>query len=187
MRKLLLSAFVLMMSAGFTAAEESVDNPEFASWSKFPKGTVVTVKTTSTTAGTASEMTMINTLVETGSDKLVVETATVIKAGDQEIKTPGQKRDVPKTIEIPKGTKKEDHKGDKPAGTTEEGTETVKIAGKEFKTKWYKYVSEASGMKTVSKMWRSDDMPGMLVKMESTTTGTIESTTKMEVIEIKKP
>jgi len=57
----------------------------------------------------------------------------------------------------------------------------------EYKTKWFEYTNEAAGNKTEAKMWTSDDVPGMMVKMESKTTGTVAATVKMEVVEVKKP
>src|SRR5438067_10489287 len=168
-------------------AQEKIDNPEFASWSKFKKGTSVTIKSLSTFGDTKSEVLVTSTLVDVGADKLVVEMSSVVKANGMEFKTPGMKRDVTKTIELPKGAKKEDFTRGKPMGTTEEGTETVKVAGTEVKAKWYKYKVEIDGTKTEAKMWVSDDVPGMMVKNEMTTTGKINSTMKMEVVEFKKP
>src|SRR5262245_32215839 len=126
---------VLALIAGPAAAQDSIPNPEFASWSKYKPGTRVVLKSSSEAAGVKSEFTMTTTLVEVGADKLVVETETLIKAGDMEFKTPGEKRNVPKTLTIPKGAKKEDAPAtDKPAGTYEDGTETLKVSGMEVKT-----------------------------------------------------
>jgi hypothetical protein len=181
------SVAVLLLAVGVANAQEKVDNPEFASWSKFKKGTSVTMKSASTAAGNTSEILITTTLVEVGTDKLVVETSSVIKVNGMEIKSPGQKREIMKTVEIPKGVKPEDFKGGKPPGAFEDGTETVKISGGEYKTKWFKTKVEAGGNKTETKMWMSDEVPGMMVKMEANSTGAFASSTKMEVIEIKKP
>jgi hypothetical protein len=180
---------VLALVACPAAAQDSVPNPEFASWSKYKPGTRVTLKSTSEAAGVNSEFTMTTTLVEVGADKLVVETETVVNAGGMEFKTPGQKRDVPKSVAIPKGAKKENQPAaaGKPPGTYEEGTETLKVAGTEVKTKWYKYKTEQDGIKVESQMWMAEDFPGMLVKNVTKTSGTVASTTRMEVVEFKKP
>jgi len=180
-----LSLFVLM--PGIAAAEDTIPSPEFASWNKFKKGTSVTLKMTSAVAGMNNETTVTTTLVETGPDKLVIETASVVKVAGMVIKSPPFKREVAKTVKVPDGIKKEDIQGGKPPGTVEEGTETLKIAGAEINTKWYKVKSEAAGTKTESKMWTSEDVPGLMVKMEATTAGALASTTKLELIEIKKP
>ena len=127
-------ALVLVVPA-VAAAQEKIDNPEFASWSKFKKGTGVTLKSTTEFNKTSNETLITFTLVEVGADKLVIETTSVAKFNGMEIKVPPMKRDVTKTIELPKGAKKEDFAAGKPAGTTEEGTETLKVGGVEVKTK----------------------------------------------------
>jgi hypothetical protein len=188
MRPTCLASVAVLALAVTTASAEDFPNPEFASWSKFKKGTSVTLKTTATAGGVASEVLMTTTLLETGADKLVVETATVTKVNNMEFKA-SAKRDVMKTIKLPDGVKKDakDAKVEKPMGTFEEGTETLKIGGTEIKTKWYKSKAEIAGNKTESKTWMSDDVPGGLVKLESTTTGTVASSMKMELTELKKP
>jgi hypothetical protein len=104
-----------------------------------------------------------------------------------EFKSPPAKRDVPKTITLPKGTPKPPAPGAKPEGTYEEGTETLKVGGTEIKTKWYKVKNEMGGIKSDARMWISEDVPGMMVKMEATTSGALASETRMEVVEVKKP
>jgi hypothetical protein len=180
---------LLVLTGGIAAGQETIANPEFADWSKFKKGTSVTVKVVTDAGGMKTEAVITNTLVETGPDKLVLETTSTTKAGGMEIKAPAIKRDVPKTITIPAGVKKEDLPGKdgKPPGTFEEGTETVKVAGVEYKAKWYKSKVEMAGNKFESKTWLSDEVPGRFLKGEATSTGAFASTNKMEVTEIKKP
>jgi hypothetical protein len=188
MRRLsVLSAVLLALAAGPAAAQEMIENGEFTSWNKFKKGTSITTKVSSTAGGMASEATMTVTLVDVGADKLVLETTGVTKAMGMEFKQPAVKRDVPRTVALPKGAPKPPAPGSKPEGTYEEGTETLKVAGTEVKTKWYKVKAEMGGIKSDAKMWVSEDMPGMMVKVEATTTGTVASETKMEVVEVKKP
>jgi hypothetical protein len=187
MRHHMFVVAVLMLWGSVAVAQDPVPNPEFTGWAKQPKGTSITFKITSSTAGTTSETTMIHTLVEVGADKVVVESATAIKANGMEFKTPAVKRDVAKSIPLAAGVKKEDVAGGKPPGTFEEGTETLKISGVEVKAKWYRFKSESGDVKTESKMWMSEDVPGLMVKMEATTSGPVESKTKMELVEFKKP
>lgn len=187
MRLARLASVVCVVLAAGSARAEEIDNPEFASWSKFKKGTVVTLKTSSTAANVTSEISVTSTLVEVGADKVVVETTSVSTFNGMEFKSPAVKREITKTLKLPAGVKKDDFKGGKPPGTTKEGTETVKIGGTEYKTKWFEYTNEVAGNKTEAKMWTSDDVPGTMVKMESKTTGTVTATVKMELVEIKKP
>jgi hypothetical protein len=97
------------------------------------------------------------------------------------------KRDVLKTIALPKGLKKEDFFASKPPGTTAEGSETLKLGDRELKAVWYKYGAEVEGTKIEGKRWFSSEVPGNIVKNELTTTGKFASTLNLEVIEIKKP
>lgn len=182
------TVMMFAMVNGFASAQEKVENGEFKVWSKYKKGTSITLRTTSVAGGFASEMTMTTTLVEVGVDKLVVEGSTSSKVMGMEFKTPPIKREVPKTLSIPKGVKVPDMPSPtaKPEGVYEDGTETLKIAGVELKTKWYKYRSDTDGLKTAATMWVCEDVPGGLVKMESTTSGAAESSTKMELVEFKR-
>jgi hypothetical protein len=180
-------AALLLLTGGLVTAQEMLPNQEFTDWSKFKKGTSVTLKTTSDAGGMKSEVVLTTTVVETGADKLVLETTSTTKVNGMEFKAPAVKRDVPKTVPLPPGIKKEDFTATKPPGTYEEGAETVKIAGAVYKSKWYKSKFEMDKTKVESKMWLSEDVPGRLVKGETTVTGPVNVTTKMEVTEIKKP
>ena len=42
--------------------------------------------------------------------------------------------------------------------------------------------TEQNGMKTTSKTWTSDDVPGSVVKIESESSGSMTSTTKMALV-----
>jgi hypothetical protein len=183
----LASAALVALAAGPAAAQETIDNGEFTNWSKFKPGTSIVTRMTSGTAGMTNEVTMTITLFEVGTDKVVLETSGVTKAMGMEFKMPVAKRDVPKTITLPKGIKKPPTAGAKPEGTYEEGTETLKIGGTEVKAKWYKVKTEMGGLKSDAKVWTSDDVPGTVVKMEATTTGLVTGETKLEVLEFKKP
>jgi hypothetical protein len=109
------------------------------------------------------------------------------KAAGMDIDIPPMKQEHLKSIELPKGAKKEDIAAGKPQGTTKEGTETLKVGGQEVKTKWYEYEVKMKGTEIKAKMWMSDDVPGSLVKMESKVIAPTAGETKMELIEFKKP
>ena len=189
MRKFGVAVAAIVAFAGLASAQETIDNPEFASWSKFKPGTSVTMKNTTTAGDVKSEMTITTRLLEAGADKLVVEMTIVASFNGMELKQPPMKRDIAKTITLPKGTPKPDPNA-KPkidGAKFEEGTDTVKVAGGEFKAKWYKTTFEAGGNTVETKAWTSDEVPGGLVKAETTTSGANPATIKMEVTELKKP
>jgi hypothetical protein len=180
-------AALLLLTVGLAGAQEMLPNHEYTAWSKFKKGASVTIKAVNDAGGMKSETLITITLVETGPDKVVLDMASTTKANGMEFKAPGMKRDVPKTVTLPQGVKKEDFTSGKPPGTFEEGNETLKVAGSEYKAKWYKSKFEMDKLKVESKTWMSDDVPGGFIKMESSTSGAFTSTSKMEVTEIKKP
>jgi hypothetical protein len=186
MRIALLAVTAAAVWSGTAAAQETVENPEYKNWSQFKKGASVTLKMTATASGMTIETLVTTTLVEVGT-KLKLEMTSITKAGGMEIKSPPFAREVEKTLTLPPGAKAEDVKAQKPEGRFAEGSETVKVAGTEFKTKWYQSKIEAQGLKTETKQWMCDDIPGGMVKMEATTTGAAGSTMKMEVVEFKKP
>jgi hypothetical protein len=181
------SAALLALAAGLALADETIDGPEFHSWSKFKPGTSITFKATTTAAEASSEATMTVKLLEVADEKVVLETSGVTKVAGMEFKVPTSRRDSTKTITIPKGVPKPPKPGDKPDGTYEEGTETIKAAGQEFKTRWYKTKTEIGGVKIESKMWICEDVPGTMVRMESKSTGASTADSKFELVEFKTP
>jgi hypothetical protein len=186
MRPTRLAAVALMvLAAGSAAAQETIENQEFKQWSKFKKGASVTMKSTTDLGKMKVEAVITTTLIDVGPDKLVLETSSVSKINGMEIKVPPMKRDVPKTVTVPKVDKKDDPKAEKPK--TEEGTETLKVAGVEVKTKWSKATADVMGTKTEAQYWFSDDFPGGLVKSVTKIMGANPATITIEVTEFKKP
>jgi hypothetical protein len=182
-----LAIGVLLASVGSLPAQEMVENPEYTSWSKFPKGTSLRMKSIRVAGKLTSEVIVTDTLIEIGPDKLVLETTSLEKNKAKDFKSEPAKREVLKTIALPKGLKKEDFAAGKPPGTTAEGSETLKIADLEIKTVWYKYGAELDKTKIEAKRWVSSQVPGNIVRNEITTTGAFADTLTLEVIEIKKP
>lgn len=168
------------------AAGELVPNPDYVYWSKFKKGTSVSYKT----AGKAGIMSVnsvsTQTLVEVGGDKIVLELTTTQEGVAKPFTTT---RSAPKMVELPAGMSKKDSAAEKerPAGTTAEGTEVLKVAGREYKTRWYRYATDAGGDKLEGKLWLSDEVPGKVVRSETKITGKIVSTMTMELTGFKTP
>lgn len=168
------------------ALAESIDNPAFASWAKMKKGTTVTLKQSSEFAGQKSESTSISTLVDLTADVATIELVNVIKVGDMEIKTPPTKVEVKKMTELPPGKKKEDYA--KPEGLVDQGSEAITVDGVEYKTKWQSVKLKSGDTDIESKSWTCDDVPGLVVKLESKSkTMGMVSTTTMILVSVKKP
>lgn len=166
------------------AKTKTIDNPEYKSWQKFPKGTAFVVRMTSDAAGNKSETVMTTTLTEVGADKVAVETAVTTKVAGMEFKAPPTKRDVPKTVDVPVTTPKADPNA-KPPGTIETGTDTVTVGDTKYKAKFYTYKTETMGIRSEGKVWMTDELPvGVVLKMTGKAAG---SETAAELIEVKKP
>ena len=100
----------------------------------------------------------------------------------QEQTLPASKRDVPKTIEVP-DVKLPDPKD---APKVKEGEETIDVAGTKVACKTYETTTDANGMKSVTKTWISNDIPGRTARMDQKSEGkigdvSISSTSKITV------
>jgi hypothetical protein len=178
----LAAALVLTAAIATAQDKKKIDNPEYANWAKFKPGTSTKLKMTNEFNGMKSGSTITTKLVEVKDDKLVLEMQTETEVMGQKFNAPAQKRDVTKTLEL--DAKAADAaKAGKPEGTTEEGSETLKVGGTEVKAKWYKYKTKAPMGEVSGQMWMSEDVPGTLVKM--TTTADKFSMT-MELVEFTK-
>jgi hypothetical protein len=144
-------------------------------WNNFKPGAWVKLKSTSdmTVAGhkntTSTEMK--ETLVSKTADKAVVETETTMMGN-----TTKTKAEIPLTSNA---------KGTTTQNPAKMGNETITVAGKTFKCKTFETQSEANGMKTSTKTWMADEVPGGMVKSESTTTGSMTMKSTMEVVDFK--
>ena len=170
--------FVMMVCA--TARAE--DNPAYAQWAKFKPGTSTTVSMTSEAAGQTSKMETKSTLAEVTPDKVVIDVVTSMEAGGQKMDMPAQKQEIKKAMDpspaVDAETQKQIDAAKASAKTTDE---SVTVAAGTFKAKCTESTTEANGMKSVSKVWTSDEVPGGMVKMEATTSGAVASTTKGEL------
>ncbi len=184
MRQMLFVALFLGVSVSTHAAEQ-VENPMYKNWAKFPKGTSVVYKSVNEFAGQKSEGTMTTKLLEVSDEKVVVEMTIVTKIAGMEIKAPGSKQEYKKMMDLPAGTKKEDL--GKIPGTVKEGTENVKVAGKEYKSKWYQTETKVGENTVAGQSWVSEEVPGSIVKFTSKTTGKFTGTSSLELVEVKKP
>jgi hypothetical protein len=176
--------------AGFSSAAmaEQVENPQYASWSKFKPGTTVTYKVNSETKMQGmpdpmkSEMTMSTKLVEVKPDELTIEVTNKMMAGGQEMAMPATTQKVPAKIEktaTPAPDAKVEIKDQK------DGKDTVEVGGKKYDAATHEQtmVMKEPAMTTVSKTWTSKEVPGGLVKSETKSSGSMDSTSTMTLVE----
>jgi hypothetical protein len=162
---------------------ESFENPVYKRWANFPTGTTVTQRTTTANADsplkTVTEI--IYTLKEKKDDSIVVEfVATTTHTDGRSEKNPPQENNVRKTFVLPPGVKKP------PDRKSDEGEESLTVAGRVFKTRWYKGKDFTEAGELSSQTWSSDEMPGGLVKSVSQVPAR-RATITVEVIEVTIP
>jgi hypothetical protein len=174
-----LSVCALMLVCASVRAE---DNPGYTQWAKYKPGTCTTVAMTSDAGGQSSKMETKSTLAEVTPDKVVIDVVTSMEAGGQKMDMPAQKMEIKKAMDATPAPDAETQKQiDAAKANSKTSDETVTVAGGTFKAKLTESSMEANGMKTTSKVWTSDEVPGGMVKMEATTDGAMKSTTKSEL------
>ena len=132
----MFALLMFLVSGGAVIGQEKVDNPEFAGWVKFKKGARVTLKSVIVSDGLETEMVQIVTLLDLTADKAVLELKGMTKTVAKEYKIEPATIDVLRQVPLPPGVKPEEF-ANKPPGFVKGGTETVKLAAGEFKTKWF--------------------------------------------------
>jgi hypothetical protein len=163
MRSTALVLVVLVLAvAGAAADAETIDNPHYVHWSKFKVGTWVRHKNTSGEGGSAKVSIWTTKLVELTKDKAVLETELREAYGDGWLASKPTRLDVLAKIEKPAP---EEPDPESPI-TRKEGEETLEIAGRKIKCKTVLETIDSVKMKVWSKTWRSDDVPGQVVKSE---------------------
>jgi hypothetical protein len=178
----LASVVCVVLAAGSARADE-IENPEFTNWAKFKAGASVTLSSTVHINGKPTTQRLTQTLVEVAKDKVVIATEVTIEVQGMVLAPNALQREVPKTVKLKKGEKKDDALAGRPAGTVEEGTETLKLAGTEVKARWFRYKGEAFE----GTVWVSDAVPGRVVKHMRTEGGEVPVNSILELSALKKP
>jgi hypothetical protein len=178
-------AIALLVSTNTSrAADEMVDNPQYAGWSKFKAGTSVKYAQNTVAMGQTTNGEITMTLIAITPEKATIQTKMSMMMNGKNMDMPAQQLDIPAKV-----TKAEAKETGEPAGSanadTKQGTERIEVAGKSYDCKWTQVTSEQNNMKAVAKTWLSDEVPGKMVKMEATTTGQANSTTKMTLASIE--
>jgi hypothetical protein len=176
----IVGVMALCLSAGFALAGNS---PAYDSWAKLKPGSSVTLKTTAEAAGQKSETETTYVLDEVTADKAVVEVKMSMVASGNKIDLPGRKMDIPKGTTTATPAPKPANPTPTPNVKTSE--ETVTISGKPYKCQVTEVTNDANGTKSTSKTWMSDEVPNLLVKSESSTTGAVSAKAVMEVTKIE--
>lgn len=165
---------------------EEAENPQYKTWARFPKGTVAVERTITETEGNDAKTvtTVTYKLLEVTPEHVELESQASTRRYDgHESNNPPNTYTVPRLLRLPPGMKKDDF--GKPKGS-EQGEETVTVAGRAYKAKWYKGTDRNEAGEVFVQTWTSDDMPGGLVK-SVTRTPAVKKLSTIEVIEIRIP
>lgn len=174
----------LLLGFSHITRAADVDNPAYKAWAAYKVGTTFTTNAVTTAKGEKSETKQVHALLEKTADKIVVEITTTIPVGKSTYDSK-HKAEHPKTL---KGdAPKPEDTGKQKETFVAKGEETLKLAGKEYKTTWTTTKITNPGAETVVKRWTCPDAPIELLKMETKTTGSYPSTSTMELTEIKEP
>jgi hypothetical protein len=173
-------ALALVLALVSIAGAEMVANPEYQSWSRFKPGTVTKMETRSVSNGREIRSEITNKLLEVTPQKLVIETTTVLDASGQKMQSPTVTRDVPAEMDEALVARSD------PARNPDikQSEETRSVNGKDYVCKVLTHTTENNGMKSVSRTWHSPDVPGGIVGSHVKISGTIDSTTEMNLVEL---
>jgi hypothetical protein len=152
--------------------ERTIANPQYSTWAKHKLGTSIVLQATTTTGGASVNSQIVQTLAELTRDHLVIEVQTkidglsdagVAAAPTQRItiKSHVAKSEIDK-LALPDGTNGQ---------ITPAGSENVSAAGKSYRCKVFDFSATQAGLNFKGKLWRSDEVPGGVVKTEMTFDG----------------
>ncbi len=160
---ILICSLALMLASSLSRAADQVDNPQYSAWAKYAVNSSQTLEGTMQAGSMKITQTMVRKLTEKADDHLTVEMTVTMQMMGQEHATP------PLKITVPAKTD--------PKSATSLANEKVEAAGKTFDCKVYEVKSDSpkGGGDAKMKIWVSSDVPGGLVKMETTSTrGTVD-------------
>ena len=180
-RALAAALVVGAVTVAAAQAQDLVDNPQYTSWAKHKPGTSVTMKMTQAQGGQNRDMELKQTLKEVKPDEVTVELQ-MTAMGQSMPGTPLKIKskvtpDEAKYGQLPPGAK---------ADVKEVGNESVTVGGQTYNCKVSEVTGEAEGTKSNGKLWRSEEVPGEIVKMEMTSDGANGGTMKMELVSVEK-
>ncbi len=174
------AAVMVLCSSAFA---EKIANPEYVGWSKFKAGAFAKTEGSTTAAGNTSKQIITTKLLEITADKAVVEISMTMDMMGQKMDMPPQKREIAATIEAPTTPAPTAPDSKTPKADLKTSDETVKVGDKEVKCKVVEADVETNGVKSHTKTWTSEQVPGNVVKLEAKTTEPMESTTTQSLVE----
>ena len=162
-----------------SAVDESlprVSHPEFANWSQFAEKSFVVRKRVISSAGGKVLVTTKMWLEKKDADGVSVGSqVTVERPNEPIVKNDDDFVSYPATYRLPKGL--DAARLDQPSAKAKEtGTEVVQIGDKKLQTRIFEWEERNETGPMTVKLWRSDEIPGKIVRQEMFTKSTEEVT-----------
>jgi hypothetical protein len=142
--------------------QDGVENEQYRGWFGFAPGAWVRLersvnKSTSGDAVTLSRSETLFKVAQAGPGKIVLRVSTKIRFGNAEKEQPEyqlllEPKNLASDAKVLKQTRGEDE---------------LTMAGSNLKCRWTETESEMNGSRTITKVWKSDRIPGAVVRMES--------------------
>jgi hypothetical protein len=174
-----LASFLFTFTGSAMAAEQ-VENPTYASWSKYKPGTEVTSNQTMVMTGMTMKMEMHQKLTKVTDDNVTVDTWSIMDMGGTKRETPKHSMTIPAKVD--KGSE------NMPAGYTGKaevlGNEDVTVGDKKYTCQVIHFTGEHEGSNVDGKMWSSTEVPGTMVKMDMNMTGEQAGEMKTELVKV---
>jgi len=162
-----------------------VDNPHYLAWSKFKPGTQVDLDMNIVVAGQKMVTNVTMTLVDISAEQAVVET--LAKMTIPGFAGAAPREDKQTRTFLAKVPQSEAERAFMPPGAVgesmETGTETVTAAGREYACTVRTFDGTIQNQPAKGKMWRDEQVPGGLVKMEAS--GSPQMTVTMELKSVR--
>lgn len=165
-------------------SQPSVAHPEYVNWSQFEeKASIVRKRLVENANGTVVVTTKMWLDKKDENEVRVGSQVTVERPNEPAVENDVDIVRYPATYRLPKGM--EESRFYLPSAKAKEtGTESVKIGDDEFETKVFEWEeNNESGPMTV-KLWRSDKIPGKIVRQELLTKSSATKSTE-EIIELR--
>jgi len=162
----------LLVPCSSASAQDMVDNPQYTTWSRQKPESTITYAMNTEAAGQQMTGSVVHKLLEVTPEQATVELKTTVQVmGQSQTSTTKAvyKAKVPKAdaeaTKLPKNIK----------GTAKEvGDEKVQVGDKSINCKVIEYegtMQEMQNGQAKGKIWRSQEVPGGIVKMQSDISG----------------
>lgn len=182
---IVLIGMVLALLPSPMAVADVIEHPAFANWSKFPVGTRVTMRSTTTMKGkVTANVTTTTTLARKDAKAVVIRKAFEVEGQPK----PHPEDFVETTIkrDFPLLPGADASKVGKPAGQPKDTSEPVEILGKKYVTEVYESRGTTEAGPMTTRTWTCIEMPGQVVKSVSEVKAA-EKVTVDEVVSIEIP